>query len=187
MERALGTYARRYRFRHPGPAELETVFRDEIGPAAGEAFHTAIFDKGWVDFVLTQTSSHIAREPAGLFDRGGTRETVPNDRITKGRWQGWALVTRRGTLRFPVEIELISSDGTRTRSTWEGDGDSIRVPYSGSSPLRSVIVDPDNRVLLDDHPDNNFGTTWSEAPAGAPRTLERVTFWSQVLLGAIGP
>ncbi len=186
-ERALGTYARRYRFRHPTPTDLENVYKEQIGPMAAENLRIALHEKGWIDFAVVGTSSHAAREPAGLFDRGGSRETVPTDKITKGRYTGWALVSRRGTLRFPVEIELVSADGTKTRSTWDGDGDSTRIPYSGSSPLRAVIVDPDNRVLLDDHPNNNFATTFSGAPAGAPRTLERGTFWAEILLGGIGP
>jgi hypothetical protein len=187
MDRALGTYARRFRFRHPTPSDLEDVVKEEIGPFAAAQLHIALFEKGWIDFAVTQTSSHVAREPAGLFDRGGTRETVPNDKVTKGHWQGWVLVTRRGSLEFPVDVELISADGTRTRVTWDGDGESTRIPYSGSSPLRSVIVDPENRVLLDDHPDNNFATTVAESQAGAPRTLERATFWAEMLLGGIGP
>ena len=34
---------------------------------------------------------------AGIFDVAGKRETVSADKTTPGKYEGWALVTRRGT------------------------------------------------------------------------------------------
>jgi hypothetical protein len=158
-----------------------------MGDRAADALRTALFDKGWIDFAVTGTSSHEAKASAGLFDRDGKRETVPSDKVTAGKYEGWALVVRRGTLSMPVDIELVAEDGTRTRFPWDGKNDYIRLPYSGASALRSVVVDPDDKVLLDDKPENNFATAWDRSPAGAPRTWERATFWAEALLGAAAP
>jgi len=187
MQRAMGVYTRRFRFAHPVPEDLVETFRTEISKAAGDTLHAALFEKGWVDYAVTQTASHAVRASAGIFDVAGKRETVPADRVTQGRYAGWALVVRRGTLSFPVEIELVAEDGTKTRVPWDGATESIRVPYAGSSPLQSVIVDPDDRVLLDQDPANDFATAAGRAASGAPRTLERATYWAELLLGAIAP
>jgi hypothetical protein len=187
MRRAMGVYARSFRFRHPTPADLLAAVQKEMGDEAHEALRAALFDKAWVDFKVEAVSSYPQRAPAGIFDRDGKRATSPPDRGTVGAYAGWALVTRRGTLRLPVEIELVAEDGTRTRAPFPAKADSLRVPYAGTSPLRAAIVDPDARVLLDPDPGNDFATAPGRASGGAPRTLERATYWAELLLGALAP
>lgn len=187
MQKTMGAYARRFRFSHPTPDDLIATFRSEMGDRAADALRTALFDKGWVDFAITAMSSHETKAAAGLFDRDGKRETVPNDKVTAGKYDGWVLVSRRGTISVPVDIELVAEDGTRTRFPWDGKNENIRLPYSGASPLRAAVVDPDDKVLLDQKPENNHATAWSQSTAGAPRTWERATFWAEVLLGAASP
>ncbi len=188
MEVALGTYTRQFRFRHPTPDDLIAIVKTHIGEGAAANLKTALFDKGWVDYAITQISSHPSRSAAGLFDRGATREKVsPDSTVRPNLYDGYALVTRRGDLRLPIQIELVAEDGTRSRVTWDGDEGSFRARYSGSSPLRAAVVDPDDHLLLDEHPENNFATAAGRAAAGAPRVLERATFWAAALLGGLAP
>ena len=187
MQRAMGAYAHRFRFKHPVPQDLIATFQREMGNEAGEILRATLFDKGWVDYKIEAMSSNVVRAPAGLFDVGGKRETVPADRETAGKYSGWVLVVKRGTLTIPVDIELISEDGTKVRAAWDGTSDSIRVPFAGTSPLRAAIIDPDRKILLDQDPENDFATAPGHAGGGAPRTLERATYWSQLVMGAIGP
>jgi aminopeptidase N len=188
MDRALGVYARRFRFQHPTPNDLIATVASEIGTDAAEDLRVGLFEKGWVDFAITQVSSHASHGAAGMFDRNGKRETIsPSSTTTPNQYDGSVLVVRRGTLQFPVEIELVAADGTKSRVTWNGEAESYRVPYSGSSPLRAAIVDPDDRILLDDHPDNNFATAAGQESAGAPRVLDRAIYWAMALLGGLAP
>lgn len=187
MRRTLRAYTRRFRFRHPTPDDLLRTFRAEMGERPAEILERALFHKGRVDFAVGHIASSTSHPPAGMFDVAGKRETVPSGRLTGGHYDGSVLVYRRGELELPVEIELVAEDGTRTRVPWDGAGDAIRVPYSGSSPLRAARVDPDRRILLDDHPENDFATAPGKRRAGAPRTLERVTYWIELLLGVVAP
>jgi hypothetical protein len=189
VDRALAVYTHRWRFEHPRPEDLIDAVRSEIGPSPAENLRAALFDKAWVDYAITQISSHPSRSPAGVFDRGGKRETVEAGEKTMraGRYDGSVLVVRRGNLKLPVQIELVAEDGSRSRVDWDAESELIRVPYSGSSPLRAAIVDPDNRVLLDDNPANGFVTAPGQSTAGAPRIFERASFWAMALLGGLGP
>ncbi len=187
MARAIGTYARRFRFAHPTPEDFLGVLRAELGDAAANTLRIALFDKGWVDFAITATSSHEAHKSAGIFDVAGRRETVHNAPRGEGNYEGWVLVKRRGTLRLPVEVELVAENGAKHRVPWDGESDSVRIPYSGGSPLRAAVVDPDFRVVIDEDPTNNFATAPGRSTAGAPRTLERLTYWAELLLGALTP
>lgn len=188
MDHAMGVYARRFRFKHPTPEDFLATIRAEIGPGAADNLRLALFEKGWVDYAITQASSHPSRTAAGIFDRDGKRETISAASARDpSRYDGYMLVVRRGTLKLPVEIELTSADGARTRVAWDGQSDALRVPYSGSSPLVSAVVDPDHKILLDDRPDNDFATAPGLPTEGAPRVLERATFWAEVLLGGLAP
>jgi hypothetical protein len=195
FSRALGRYARRWRFKHPGPEDLEGSIQEVLGDDAARNLHAALFDKGWVDYAATAVFSRKATPAAGIYDRDGKRETVTSDGTARSAgagasaaaYEGWVLVTHRGTLTFPVDVELVLADDTRQRLHWDGDADSIRLPYRGAVALRAVEIDPDHAVLLDDNPTNNFGHADDTAGPGAPRTLERATYWAELLLELVSP
>ena len=83
-----------------------------------------------------------------------------------------------------MEIELVTADGTRTRRSWDGQGEWTRVQHRGPSPVVSVLVDPDRRIALDDNWLNNAVCAQRRAPS---RTWERTTYVGQLLLGWLGP
>ena len=74
--RALGRYARRFRFQHPGPEQLIAVFQEVLGTTVGATLWTALFEKGWVDYAVDGVWARRRRRgAAGVFDRdGGKRE-----------------------------------------------------------------------------------------------------------------
>jgi hypothetical protein len=188
--KALGRYARKYRFKHPGPEELLAVFREVMGDEVERTLRTALFDEGWVDYAVTEISVGPVEEAAGLFDRDGKRETVA-PKFGQG-YEGSVLVQRRGNLSFPVDVDLVREDGSTERvhvsaSDASRAGGAIRVPYRGNVPLRAAVVDPEGRVVLDERLQNNFGLTPGEPQAGAPRTLERVLYWFDLALQVLLP
>ena len=188
MDHAMGVYTRRFRFKHPTPDAFIDVIRTEVGAQAAEALRTALFEKGWVDYAITQAGSHVEHPAAGLFDRGGKRETVKGDPPRgAARWEGSVLVVRRGTLMLPVDVELVAEDGARSRIHLEGNEASFRVPYTGTSPLRAAVIDPDHHLLLDAEIANNHATPGGQRAAGAPRVLERAVYWAEVILGGMAP
>jgi Peptidase family M1 domain len=153
---ALGQYARRFRFQHPGPEQLLGVFAETMGPQVATTLRTAFFEKGWVDYAV--------------------------DDIREGS----VLVRRRGTLSFPVDVQLVAEDGSTRRERWDGVGDSKVIAWSGPSALRTAIVDPERCVTIDANLENNFGQV-PERGGGASRTLERVVYWMQLAVQAVSP
>jgi hypothetical protein len=190
---ALGVYARRYRFAHPVPDDLLRVFHETMGPRVAETLRAAFFDEGWVDYAVDGVWTQEAERAAGVFDRGGARETVDAGASEQGGWDSSVLVRRRGTLSFPVDVELTFADGSTHRERWDAEEGWRRLTWHGPSALVSAVVDPDGRLLVDSNPSNNFGAppgagrTPSVRPTAAPRTLERATYWMQLALQAVSP
>jgi hypothetical protein len=184
--RALGRYARRFRFQHPGPEQLLAVFEEVLGTRVAATLRTALFDEGWVDYAIEGVSAEEASRAAGMFDRDGRREKVEAGEREGGGWDNSVLVRRRGTLSFPVDVDLVLADGSTRREHWDGEGETRRFSWHGSSAVRSAIVDPQDQVLVDANLENNRARAEGRG-VSAPRTLERATYWMQLALQAVSP
>ncbi len=152
---ALGEYARRYRFQHPGPDQFLGVFSETMGPDVAATLRAALFDKGWVDYAVDEIREH------------------------------GVLVRRRGTLSFPVDVELTFEDGSTRRERWDGRGESKVIAASSASAIRAAVIDPDHRVTIDANLENNASA--SDGGHGAPRTMERVPYWMQLAVQLVSP
>lgn len=181
---ALGRYARRYRFSHPTPRHLLAVIRQIVGDEAAAAARDALFDGGYVDFVAESLQSVRETTPAGVFDRDGGRTTVRRDANgARDRWISRAVLYRYGTLQFPVDVELITESGNRSRKHWDGRGRSTALLHEGTERVVAVVIDPDRRVVIDQSLSNN-ATGERHFPI---RTLERATYAAELLLHGVGP
>ena len=185
LERALGRYARRYRFEHPGPKHLVAVVREVMGDDAADFLRTALLEGGTVDFVAKDLRSLPVRAEAGVFDRAsGRTEKAPLDPAHDDKWVSRVLVFRHGSLRAPVDVELAFDDGTRSRRRWDGRARRESIGVESKSPLVAVNVDPDHRILLDD--DLTNGSVRRGRPSTV-RVVERAVYAAELLLGALGP
>ena len=182
LERALESYTRRERFRHPGPKSFLEDVRTHLGSDAHDALSAALFDKGWVDYELADLDC-VQQGPArGVFGDGAERTTIASDGAQQRSCR--ALVRRKGTLRFPVDVELVFADGTRQRRRWQASEDWATFDAAGPSEVVAAVVDPDRNVLLDENLGNNSRRKRGEF---GHRTLERMTYAVQLALGLIGP
>jgi hypothetical protein len=185
---ALGLYTRRYRFQHPGPAELLSTFAEALGPDAAETLHAALFDRGWVDYAVEDLISEPEAKPAGIFgDTAHPSHPSPPSPAADAPagYRGSVLVRRRGSLRFPVDVDLTAEDGSVQRVRWEARESFLRLPYAGASPLASAVVDPEHRVMLDQNLANNAVRA---APATvAPRFFERTFSLVEAALSLLLP
>jgi hypothetical protein len=184
LDGALATYARRFRFGHPTPADLVAAVGDALGPEAKRALVLALDERGSVDFLVREVTSAPENQAGGVFDRASGRETVTSTRRGLGRYRGRAVILRHGSLELPVEIDLYDGAGKRRRERWDGHGPYHVIDWQGDAPLTHVVVDPEQRIVLDDDLLNNAVAT---APAAASRTLERSVYLAELVLAILGP
>ena len=187
--RALGRYARRFRFQHPGPEELLAVFEEVLGARGRRArCATALFEQGLGGLRRREAVGDRAQRPAGMFDRAGERERGRARRARPKEWDNAVLVRRRGTLVFPVDVD--DDDGRRDDAPG-ALGRRGRV----ASASRGTTRGPARRWWSTRQRPRARSTRTSRttasrrrAAAGAPaRTLERATYWMQLALQAVPP
>ncbi len=180
LDAALGDYARYARFRHPEPQHLLDAVRGRLGDAAARNLERALFERGHVDYLVRDVLAAPSDPRAGVFDEASGRRTVARAEVRPAvRWVGRAIVLRHGTLELPVDIRLDFEDGSHELRRWDGVGTRYEVSYAGPSTLIGVTVDPAMRVLLDDDLTNNAS---ARVDHGTPRSLERLTYFAQLLL-----
>ena len=183
VRRAVGRYARRYRFEHPGPAELLGVFDEVLGHEAAITLRAALFDRASVDYQVVSFTSELAEAPRGIFGDPAHPSAIPA--APPGAWTGDVILRRRGALRFPVDVELHEDDGTVQRIRWEAHEPAERLTYTGKSRLIAVVIDPEHRILLDENLANNAKRT-GRSPLGTT-VLERTLYAAEAALWGLQP
>ena len=183
VRRAVGRYTRRYRFEHPGPAELIGVFDEVVGHEAALTLRAALFDRASVDYQVVSFNSEKSEAPKGIF--GDPEHPSAAPAAPPGAWTGSALLRRRGALRFPVDVELHEEDGTIQRVRWEARETAERLIFTGKSRLIAVVIDPEHRILLDENLANNAKRS-GRSPLGSV-VLERALYAAEATLWGLQP
>jgi hypothetical protein len=65
VQRALGRYARYYRFGHPGPRHFVAVMREVLGNSAADNLSRALFERGTVDYLVDRVAAVRTEAPEG--------------------------------------------------------------------------------------------------------------------------
>lgn len=118
-------------------------------------------------------------EVAGEVSNG--EETPPK----KVYWSR-VVVTRLHGARFPVDVVMEFEDGKRFRRLWDGQYRWVRYEFKRPSRLKSAVVDPDRKLLLDINPTNNSRLAKPPASGGHSLATRKWTakwlFWLQNLM-----
>ncbi len=171
---AAGSYAREHRFEHPVPEDLERAVERAAGAEAARQLHVALFERGGVDYAAQSLGCDAKRGPYGAMDQPSGRAIVTETEASAPGHRCTAVVARRGSLVFPVEVELIAEDGTRVRHRWDGAGEAHTVTHEGPSRIVAMVVDPEHTVLLDEDLTNNAVST--RGKRSATRVWEAMSF-----------
>ncbi len=163
FERALGTYAREQRFRHPRPEHLFDAFDRTYWP-------------GFSERVLA---------PALL--EGADADMRMVSLATRRRGEEWVAeveAQRVGAVPVPTSVELRDEAGERVRVRWPGDARRLRTTHAGERRVVAARLDPDGHVLLDPRVIDDAERV---RPEGGGGLFSRILFAAQQLLGWAGP
>ena len=159
LRRALGVYARRYRFQHPTPDDLFRVF-DEVY---------------WAGF---------AREVLAPPLLEGSRGAIRLVSLAPLGDPGAATAEREPGPAIPLSVRLVDTSGRAWREVWASHERtfSTRSPV----PLRSIEVDPDGHYLLDSKRLDN-GAVAASASLEQRSFFGRALVFALALLGLVSP
>lgn len=165
FERALGSYARRYRFGHPVPDDLFRAFDEVYGAGfSARVLRPALMDGARASFRVSDVRS----------------------RLVRGRWVTDVSARRDGDLALDTWLSLRGHRGEIVRIPWPHDERVLRATHAGGERVLSATVDPDRADLLDDSvTDDSMRVEDSPRPTRA--IFSRILFVVQTLLSLGGP
>jgi hypothetical protein len=185
LEQALRRYAVRYRFEHPGPEELISTLEEELGAAAAANLRGALFEGHGVNYSVRDLRS-VRRTDLVNPRTPQAASGAPGDAGlgAGGRFESRVVIHRHGELQFPVQVQLIRSDGERIIESWHGAGRDEVILHVGPAPVVAVRVDPDDAIAIDE---NLLDNALRVDPPEPLATWERALYAFQLLLGWVGP
>jgi len=152
MAGIMRTYYERWKFRHPTTddfiAVAEEVSRQDLGWFFNQFFRTT----GSLDYAVSSIRSREVDEPLGFFagellapkpEKGG------RDKDQEKVYRNEVVVQRKGEFFFPQEILVTFEDGEEIRETWDGRDRWKRFVYQRPVKLKSALLDPENKILID--------------------------------------
>ncbi|RPJ46753.1 MAG: hypothetical protein EHM21_08515 [Chloroflexi bacterium] len=127
MLKLMHTYFMRYQFDHPTTEDFREVAVEVSGQPL-DWFFEGLVEGG-------ETLNYVARSIQG--------ETI--------------TVERKGELVIPAEITVTFEDGSRETVIWDGVKTENTIKFGKHSPVRSFIIDPQHRLLIElDWTDNHL-------------------------------
>ena len=159
FDTAMRAYGERFALDHPTPTDIERVFREVIGEEAAAFFHSAIFERGWVDFEVVRFACESKHEASGFVGEGAERKESKGEAVAPVVKRTVLRAERRGTLAPPNEIDVTFGDGHSERFPWPSDTAAFERSFEGPTCLRRVTLDPDRKILVDARRDNDTRVT----------------------------
>jgi hypothetical protein len=132
VHRALGDYARRHRFEHPGPEALYAAFDRTFGPWLAARLLRPALERGEDASVALERR---AMRPRAATDSSGGRDAIVGRRI--------------GALPLPLSARVRCEDGRALDLRWPGRDARFEPAFGSSCRPRDVRVDPSAHDLLD--------------------------------------
>lgn len=135
FDSVVRAYTARYRHRAARTAEFVAVAESVSGRSL------AWFFDQWLDGTATCD-----------YGIAGVVVTRGKD----GRYRSVIELQRNGGIVMPVEAVVVLANGATFRRGWDGRARSHRMVVDADSPVRSVTVDPDRRLLETRRFDNHY-------------------------------
>ncbi len=186
MARVMRTFQERWRFRHPSSDDFYAVANEVSGQDLTWFFEQAIESAGLLDHEVTVSTTRVTPPRGRLGDEstvaaGGEEET---DDDAPGTWESTVVVSNRGPLRFPVDVEVKFEGAAPERFRWDGRDGWKRFRFVRPGRLEWADVDPDRQVTLDAWWLNNARRTRPDTTVAAHWTA-RVAFWLQNVIASV--
>ncbi len=161
FDHAFKTYAQRWMFKHPTPADFFRTMEDASGVDLdwfwrGWFYTTDVTDIGikGVKKYYTQTSGENVN-----FIEDTTNGLSFSSKHTKYHYE--VTYNKPGGLVMPIIIEFTYEDGSKERKTypaqiWRYNDAEITKVFSSSKQIKSIVIDPDLETADVDTSNNSF-------------------------------
>ncbi len=132
LHRALRAYALSGKFRHPTPKDLFLALELGMGEQVRQQAELMFNEGATIDLQI-----------------GKVRKTTKKTGSTQ------VEIVKKGALTLPFDVEIVFENNERKIRKFLGEENSIQLIFPRDKPLRSIRIDPERKILLDENLLNN--------------------------------
>ena len=156
MERCMRTYFKEWSFRHPTGTDFFDVVSRETGRDMSW-FYRELFDKpGRLAYRVGNVFSNRLTASGGYVEGDdGLQWTAQSESLESSLWRNRVTIHNDGNIHYPVPVLIKFEDGSQVRENWDGSYPWKQFVYDHPSTVASVIIDPENVLVIDDQRSNN--------------------------------
>jgi len=177
---ALREYFERWRFGHPSSKDFRELIDDQVVEDLTPLFSQLFDGTGRLDYAVSRID--VTEVPPLRPSPHEESERAPTVQPTRYRTE--VVIQRRGEVRMPVDIVVAFDDGSQTRESWDGLDRWYRIDITSTHEAAYAVVDPDNKLPLDDNRLNNSRMR-TPGTRGIIRLAGRWGLWLQGALHAL--
>jgi len=133
METLLKEYYKRYQFKHPKTEDFIKLAEEVSGQKLDDFFNDWLYGTKTCDYEVRKINSV-------------KKEKIYLTRVELGR---------NGDIILPVEVLIELENGEKIRKTWDGKDRWFELKLETKTKIRSAILDPGNKIVLDTDVNNN--------------------------------
>lgn len=167
MDEVLKEYFRRYKFKHPKTHDFIQVVNELAGGDWTSLLEQLLFGTGVCDYEVESIKSTPLKKEDG-----------------KTRYKTEAIVKRWGEVVIPVDVVIELGDGKKIKENWNGKERWHKIEMETDSEIKSAIVDPENKIVLDVNVNNNSLTAQTQDSVMV-RLFAQGLFWLETLVHGI--
>lgn len=138
MDRFLKEYYDRYQFQHPKTEDFKKLAEEVSGQNLDGFFKDWFYETKTCDFEVRRIRSE---------EKGDSKKEKLYETIVELR--------RNGEIIMPVDVLIELENGDKIRRTWDGKEKWYKLKIDTKAKIKSAIVDPDNKIVLDLNVNNN--------------------------------
>jgi len=149
----IKAYSTRWWFKHPGPKDFYDVVSEFSGQDMSWFLDQFVHGSGKLDYAVSKIANQRQIQPEGWFD--GKYQKSLHEKQEKALYESEVLVRRLGEVKIPVDVLIIFEDGKEIRENWDGQYRWKKFTFKGSVKIKTAIVDPEFKLVLDVNRTNN--------------------------------
>ncbi|NIN00628.1 MAG: hypothetical protein GTO24_21845, partial [candidate division Zixibacteria bacterium] len=167
MDQVLKEYFRRHKFGHPKTSDFVQAVNRVSGEDFTFFFQQLLYGTGFCDYEVTSIES--------VPVEGGNGEE---------EYKVEVQLRRLGEVIIPVDLEIELEDGEKIRGAWDGKERWYKTEIQTNSEIKSAVIDPENKIVLDINFNNNSLTARSNDSVMMKLSSECL-FWLENLMHLI--
>ena len=189
MNEIMRTYYSRWKFKHPSFSDFISIANgiskknsgNKYGDNLNWYFEQTFNSTNVCDYKIASISNNELNWKLGIYDSAGTKKFSGQNDKKKKQYEAKVILHRLGEIILPVEVLVKFSDGSTKTENWSGEERSKEFKYVGKKKIKSVHIDPMQKISMDVNLINNSLSVEKDSRTSIKFTA-KIIFWFENLM-----